>query len=177
MHVSQAIYSRHEPWNAGRTIGPKPPLKSKHIWALRTRLLIAGRVRDLAMFNLAIDSKLVPEVNYGTGSYRLEKDKVGTRYVAVAICTLVDPNSPEDLKQVHALRNSIKVEHASTGKFEIPDWDAVSQKKVRDALIALQSTLLDFRNAFGKKGEVDPIRHLFGTAAAWAAIPIKTPSI
>lgn len=46
------------PWNIGRIIGPKPPLKPKHIWAIRTRLQHEGRVRDLAMFNVAIDSKL-----------------------------------------------------------------------------------------------------------------------
>ena len=48
----------HHPWNAGRMVGAKPPLKPKHIWGIRTRLQLAGRVRDLAMFNLAIDSKL-----------------------------------------------------------------------------------------------------------------------
>ena len=48
----------HQPWNAGRMVGAKPPLKPKHIWGIRTRLQLAGRVRDLAMFNLAIDSKL-----------------------------------------------------------------------------------------------------------------------
>ena len=46
------------PWNHGRIIGPKPPLKPKHIWAIRTRLQHEGRTRDLAMFNVAIDSKL-----------------------------------------------------------------------------------------------------------------------
>jgi integrase len=45
-------------WNHGRIIGPKPPLKPKHIWAIRTRLQHEGRIRDLAMFNVAIDSKL-----------------------------------------------------------------------------------------------------------------------
>jgi integrase len=45
-------------WNHGQIIGPKPPLKPKHIWAIRTRLWHDGRVRDLAMFNIAIDSKL-----------------------------------------------------------------------------------------------------------------------
>lgn len=45
-------------WNTGRIIGPKPPLKPRHIWAIRTRLQHDLRIRDLAMFNLAIDSKL-----------------------------------------------------------------------------------------------------------------------
>ncbi|ABY29200.1 tyrosine-type recombinase/integrase [Methylorubrum extorquens] len=50
--------STRVPWNRGRIVGPKPPLKPKHIWALRTRLQLANRTRDLALFNLAVDSKL-----------------------------------------------------------------------------------------------------------------------
>ena len=46
------------PWNKGKLTGAKPPLRPKHVWAIRTKLQIEGRVRDLAMFNLAIDSKL-----------------------------------------------------------------------------------------------------------------------
>ena len=50
--------ARLPPWNKGRLIGAKPPLKPNHVWAIRTRLQLDGRTRDLAMFNLAIDSKL-----------------------------------------------------------------------------------------------------------------------
>ena len=46
------------PWNKGKLIGAKPPLRPKHVWSIRTKLQIEGRTRDLAMFNLAIDSKL-----------------------------------------------------------------------------------------------------------------------
>jgi len=46
------------PWNKGKLIGQKPPLKPQEIWAIRVRLQMAHRVRDLALFNLAIDSKL-----------------------------------------------------------------------------------------------------------------------
>ncbi len=46
------------PWNKSKLIGPKPPLQPRHVWAIRTRLQLAGRTRDLALFNLAIDSKL-----------------------------------------------------------------------------------------------------------------------
>jgi integrase len=45
-------------WNKGKLTGTKPPLRPKHVWAIRTKLQIERRVRDLAMFNLAIDSKL-----------------------------------------------------------------------------------------------------------------------
>jgi integrase len=46
------------PWNKGKLIGAKPPLRPKHVWSIRTRLMVEARTRDLAMFNLAIDSKL-----------------------------------------------------------------------------------------------------------------------
>jgi integrase len=48
----------HEPWNKGKLIGQKPPLKQKDIWAIRIHLQLGKNVRDLAMFNLALDSKL-----------------------------------------------------------------------------------------------------------------------
>ena len=49
---------RRTPWNMGKLVGAKPPLRPKHVWSIRTRLLVEGRTRDLALFNLAIDSKL-----------------------------------------------------------------------------------------------------------------------
>jgi hypothetical protein len=49
---------KRAPWNKGRLIGQKRPLKPKDVWAIRVRLQLQGRKRDLALFNLAIDSKL-----------------------------------------------------------------------------------------------------------------------
>ena len=49
---------KYIPWNKGKLIGQKPPLKLKEIWAIRTRLQLGNKVRDLALFNMAIDSKL-----------------------------------------------------------------------------------------------------------------------
>ena len=42
--------SKPRPWNSGRIIGPKPPFKPKHVWAIRQQLKTAGRARDLALF-------------------------------------------------------------------------------------------------------------------------------
>jgi integrase len=49
---------KRTPWNKGKLTGAKPPLRQKHVWAIRTKLQIEKRNRDLALFNLAIDSKL-----------------------------------------------------------------------------------------------------------------------
>lgn len=46
------------PWNKGKLIDAKPPLRPSHVWSIRTKLQMGDRKRDLALFNLAIDSKL-----------------------------------------------------------------------------------------------------------------------
>jgi integrase len=60
MHHQQQALSTLDasPWNKGKLIGPKPPLRAKHVWSIRTKLQELKRTRDLALFNLAIDSKL-----------------------------------------------------------------------------------------------------------------------
>jgi len=56
--IATSTPHKRVPWNKGKLTGAKPPLRPKHVWSIRTKLQIEGRVRDLAMFNLAIDSKL-----------------------------------------------------------------------------------------------------------------------
>jgi len=50
------VASRRIPWNKGKLTGAKPPLRLKHVWSIRTKLQMADRKRDLALFNLAIDT-------------------------------------------------------------------------------------------------------------------------
>jgi hypothetical protein len=113
------------------------------------------------------------DVFYGAGSHTLTRENVGTRYVVAAIRTLVDPSNPDDIKQVHALQDAVSASQKSPGTLELAQWDAASQKKVRDALLVLSSTIPDFKKAFGTQAEVDPVRHLLGSAAAWGGNPDK----
>ena len=115
----------------------------------------------------------VPAVFYGQGEHTLTRDDVGTRYVMVAIRTLVNPNDEADLDEVHALQDAIAVQQDGTGSFEIPDWDALSQKAVRGALLRLAATLPDSKKMFGTKEDTDPVRRLIGSAAAWGGNPEK----
>src|ERR1044072_8173154 len=55
---SVATVVHREPWNKGKIVGQKAPFKLRDIWALRVRLQMENRVRELALFNLGIDSKL-----------------------------------------------------------------------------------------------------------------------
>ncbi len=129
--------------------------------------------RFMSMFVINEDHYIVGDVEYRAGDYTYDRQKAGTRYVMIGLRTLVDPNDPKDVQEVHALQDAANIHQPTPGKFDAPNWDQASQKKVRDALIVLGSTLPDFKHAFGAKDQVDPIRHLIGTASAWGGNPDK----
>lgn len=58
LSTTRNVVSRYVPWNKGKIVGAKPPLRPKHVWSIRTKLQIEGRLRDLVLFDVAIDSKL-----------------------------------------------------------------------------------------------------------------------
>ncbi|MFC5578310.1 DUF1214 domain-containing protein [Lysobacter niabensis] len=116
-----------------------------------------------------------PQVFYGAGTHTLTKASVGTRYAMVAVRILADPNDPEDMKKANALQDAITVSQpGGPGTFEIPHWDPVSQKKVREALIAVSNTIPDLRYAAGpNKDSVDPVRRIAAAASGWGLNPDK----
>ncbi len=115
-----------------------------------------------------------PPAVYAPAATILTKEDAGTRYVLVAVRTLVDPRDPSDLDKARALQDSLKVDQpGGPGKFEVPHWDPVSQKKIREALITLATTLTDTSHSFGTKDEVDPVQRLISAAATWGGNPPK----
>nr|WP_245419014.1 DUF1254 domain-containing protein [Phyllobacterium endophyticum] len=115
----------------------------------------------------------ISAVSYG-GASTFTREQVGTRYFVTAIRTFVDPTDAKDVEQVHALQDAIKIgQPGGPGTFAVPEWDQATQKKVRDALLVLATTMPDFNKAFGSKDQVDPVRHLVASAAAWGGNPDK----
>jgi hypothetical protein len=108
---------------------------------------------------------------YGPGTYTFSFENVSTRYVLIVARVVVDPGNAADLTRVHALQDSITVARQGGGRFVIPNWDPVSQAKVRVALQLLGNTVAGDQRTFGARGEVDPIRHLIGTATQWDRAP------
>ncbi|MFE3187525.1 DUF1254 domain-containing protein [Nocardia sp. NPDC059240] len=117
------------------------------------------------------EDEYTPEVLYKPGSYTYDRDRIGTRYVLLAVRTFVDPGDPADLATVHTLQDGIRATQPAPGKFEIPQWDPGSQQTVRSALLTLAATLPDMTGAFGPRDQVDPIHHLLGAASAWGGNP------
>lgn len=136
---------------------------------LTVRMPDAG-TRFMSM-QVITEDHYVPEVVYGPGEHTLTRAEIGTRYVMLGIRTLVDPADPADVQTVHRLQDAIETRQHATGSFEIPEWDPVSQKNVRDALIQLAATLPDTKRAFGTKETTDPVRRLICSASAWGGNP------
>jgi hypothetical protein len=85
-HQSAKDTQSYIPWNKGKLIGAKPPLRPKHVWSIRTKLQVEGRLRDLAMFNVAIDSKLrgcdlvtLKVEDIAPNGYAVERPRCGRR--------------------------------------------------------------------------------------------------
>jgi len=110
-------------------------------------------------------------VVYGKGRYTYTKERLGTRYIMVAVRTLVNTNDLDDVRAARALQDAIVVGQSAHGSLELPDWDRATEKKVREALLALGTTVADSRRMFGARTEVDPVRHLIGSAMAWGGNP------
>ncbi|MGW9588211.1 DUF1214 domain-containing protein [Microbacterium sp. NPDC055455] len=113
----------------------------------------------------------VVAVYHDAGAYQLSAARPGSRHVVVAVRTLVDPGDADDLAAVHEIQDAMGLTAASAAAFDYPDYDTGSLDETRDALLALARNLTSFDRTFGTRDEVDPIRHLIGTAAGWGGLP------
>ncbi|MGE4002176.1 MAG: DUF1214 domain-containing protein, partial [Planctomycetaceae bacterium] len=112
-----------------------------------------------------------PVLKNGSGEVTLSIDTVGTRYAMALVRTFADPNDPDDMQQAHALQDAIQIKQPSPGSLELPDWDEASLVETRKQLNQLAQRMKDFSEAFGRRGEVDPVQHLIGSAAGWGGNP------
>ena len=112
------VRTRREPWNKGKLIGAKPPLRPKHVWTIRTKLQIEGRRRDLALFNLAIDSKL-----RGCDVVSIKVDDIAPRGYAVDRATVRQKKTGHSVRVEiteqtrQAIDEYIKAEGKKPGQF------------------------------------------------------------
>lgn len=113
----------------------------------------------------------IPVVLHDPGEHLLQADDLGSRYVLLAARILVDPDDEADVAAVNALQDGFALEAASAEPFAMPEWDDASLTETRQALLTLARGVGGFARAFGARGEVDPVRHLIGTAAGWGGLP------
>lgn len=105
------------------------------------------------------------------GSHELSLADFGTDFVMVAARILVDPEDAADVAEVNALQDQLVISSTSTRDFELPDYNDASAASTRTALLDLAKGLSGLEDCFGSKQDVDPVRHLIGSAAGWGGLP------
>jgi hypothetical protein len=163
--------------NAGRQAAPWADgdvLRSRAVFDLElgpvSITLPASAARFMSLEALDEDHYTVA-MFYGPGTFTFSFENVSTRYVLIVVRIMVDPTDRADLARVLELQEAIVISRPGGGRFVIPNWDPVSQAKVRVALQLLANTINGDERTFGGRDEVDPVRHLIGTATQWDRCP------
>ena len=125
--------------------------------------------RYMSMHVVSQDHYMFAE--HDSGTHRLTRERVGTRFALVAFRTFVDSNDPEDVAAVHRIQDSIVVKGGGEGPYEAPNWDLDDIRKARQALSDLAELGFSTYYAFGTEEETRPIEHLVGTGSGWAGLP------
>ncbi len=128
----------------------------------------AGRYMTLMVVN---DDHYINRTFHQPGTYDLAVDELDTPFVGLILRTLVDPGDPDDIAAVNALQDAVPIAAAPRGPFEHPDYDEESRKATFDALVTLGEGMSGTEGGFGRREDVDPVRHLIGTAVGWGGLP------
>jgi hypothetical protein len=118
----------------------------------------------------------INRVFHEPGEHTLTVDEFDTPWVAVAARILVDPADDEDVAAVNALQDQFAAEATSSRPFVMPDYDTAGLDATRQALLELARGIGGFDRAFGSRSDVDPVRHLLGSAAGWGGLPDQEAS-
>jgi len=113
----------------------------------------------------------INKVYHDAGTYELTVDEFHTPYVMVSARTLVDSSDPSDIEKVNAIQDQITIDAVSARPYAHPNYDQVSYKATYGPLIELSRGLPNSKRTFGRKEDVDKIRHLLGTAYGWGGLP------
>ncbi|MGV0744364.1 DUF1214 domain-containing protein [Mycolicibacterium sp. XJ870] len=116
---------------------------------------------------------LINAVYHDGGTYPLTVDQFDTPYVLVGVRILVNPLDDSDVAEVARLQDALGLESGSATPFTCPDYDSASMDATRDALLDLAKGLHGFDHTFGARNQIDPVRHLIGTAAGWGGLPTE----
>ena len=110
-------------------------------------------------------------VLHSGGTFDLTAEALGSDFVLAAARVLVDPEDPADVAAVNALQDQLALSSVTGRQFAPIPYDEESFTATRGAVLELAKGLDGFDRAFGRREDVDPIRHLLGAAAGWGGLP------
>ena len=113
----------------------------------------------------------INRIFHDPGTYELSMDEFDTPFVLLGIRTLVDASDPDDIKEANALQDQFVIEANSAQPYSHPAYDADSYKATYDPLLELGRGVTDASRTFGRKEDVDAVRHLLASAWGWGGLP------
>lgn len=105
------------------------------------------------------------------GVHELTAEDLGSDFVLAAARILVDPEDPTDVAVVNELQSQFELTSVGGREHVLPEFDQEAFGTVRGAILELSKGMSDLSGAFGRKEDVDPIKHLLGTAMGWGGLP------
>ncbi len=105
------------------------------------------------------------------GAHELTRGEFGSDFVNVTVRTFVDPGDPDDIAEVNRLQDQLTISAPASRPYTHPDYDVASLDATRDALLLLGQGVPGTDHMFGAKADVEPTRHLIGTALGWGGLP------
>jgi hypothetical protein len=126
-----------------------------------------GRYQSILVIN---EDHYIKRVLYEPGTYTFTKEEMGTRYIQMTVRTFVNPEDPKDLAELHRVQDATRIIQKNPGKLELPDWDQTQLVGLRKAILTMAPWVPDSKGMFGKPDEVNPVRHLIGTAGGFGGL-------
>jgi hypothetical protein len=118
------------------------------------------------------EDEYINKVYHEAGSYELTVAEFDTPYVNLSARILADPNDPADIKIANALQDQLIIEAASAKPYSHPNYDEKSYQAIYEAVLDLAAAgIPNASKMFGKKEEVDAVRHFIGAAFGWGGLP------
>ncbi len=128
----------------------------------------SGRYMTIMVIN---EEHYINRVFSEPGTYELTVDEHGSPFVTLASRTFVDPVDAEEVAAVNALQDGLVLDADSATPYTHPEYDEKSLTATRDGLQLLAQGIPDTGHMFGKKSDVEPTRHVIGTAMGWGGLP------
>jgi len=118
------------------------------------------------------EDEYINKIYHEGGTYKVTMEEFDTPYVNLSARILADPNDPADIKEANALQDQLGLEAVSAKPYSHPNYDEESYQAVYKPLLELAAVgISDAQRMFGKKDEVDAVRHLLGAAFGWGGLP------
>lgn len=127
-----------------------------------------GRYTSIMLVN---QDHYINRILHEPGTHELTAEELGSDFVCAAARILVNPEDPADVAEVNRLQDQLGLNSAAGGQFSPAPYEQSSFAETRDAMLVLARGLSGMERCFGRREDVDPVRHLLGAAIGWGGLP------